>query len=88
MADLVAIHTSNRCPRTIVLARPLVILSTIELQQTCPHHRRTLLLLLSYESYHLQSEKLMDPLIFKPFLALLDSNHLYSSKGVKLLSPH
>ena len=56
MADLDAIHTDNRFLRTIYPARVLwVILSKIELEQTCPNHTPILLLLQSYEQIHSQS---------------------------------
>ena len=56
MADLDAIHTSNRFVRTIYPARVLrAILSIIELERACPNHRHMLSLLQSYESFHLQS---------------------------------
>ena len=46
MADLDAIHTSNRSLRTVHAARlSRVILSIIELEQACPNHRHKLLLL-------------------------------------------
>ena len=46
MADLDAIHTSNRFLGTIYPATvPRVILSIIELEQTCPKHRQKWLLL-------------------------------------------
>ena len=49
--DLDAIHTSNRFLRTIFPAIvPRVILSIIELQQTCPNNTHIQLLLLSYGS--------------------------------------
>ena len=40
---------------------PQVIRSILGLRQTFPNHRHTLLLLLWYEPYHLQSQQLMDP---------------------------
>ena len=50
MADLDAIHTGIRFLRTFYRARePRVILSQIELEQTCPNRTRILLLLQSYE---------------------------------------
>ena len=48
MADLDAIHTSNRSLRTVHAARASrVILCIIELEQACPNHRHKLLLRMS-----------------------------------------
>ena len=49
MADLGAIQTNSRLLRTIYPAKELrVILSILELEQTCPNHRHVLLLLQSH----------------------------------------
>ena len=56
MTDLDAIYTNDRFLRTTFPAKILrVILSIIELERTCPNHRRILLRLQSYEWFHLQS---------------------------------
>ena len=57
---------------------PRVILSTIELEQTCRNRQHFLLLLLSYGSYLLQSKLSDRTLIFESFLAPLESNHFYT----------
>ena len=55
MVDLDASLTNNRSPRTGFPAKvPRMILSRIELVQSCPDHRHKLLLLQSYGSSHLQ----------------------------------
>ena len=65
MVDSDAIHTSNRA------REPRVILSIIELEHMCPSHRHRMLLLQSYELFHLQSKHLLDPSSFQSFPVLL-----------------
>ena len=50
MADLDAVHMSNRFLRKMYTAKvPLVILSKFELEQTCPNQRHILFVFLSHE---------------------------------------
>ena len=59
----------------------------IELEQICPNHRHFLLLLLSYESHHLQFMITVGSFDFRIVSCSPESNHFCSSCEVKPLSP-
>ena len=90
MADLDANRMNNRFLRTLFQAMvPRVFLSKTELKnkQTCSDQRHFPLLLLFYGSSHLEVIIKDGSFDMEWFLALLESNHFYSSYEVKLLNP-
>ena len=56
MADLDAIHTNSTFRTVHPTSVPRVILPIIELVQACPNQRHVLLLVQSYEEFHLTSK--------------------------------